>query len=115
MAKESLSARDGQLRHQIRGHVEVWIGAGNFLLLVLDALADWAPFRVALGADHILVAVALEVDHIVRLQLVQLDVDEDPYAMPDPCRRLTLGTGRCRSRETAELLEIATTAGSGAG
>lgn len=94
---KSLLAGHSQLRHQIRGHIEVWIGAGNLLLLILDALADGAPFRVALGTDYILVAVALEVHHVVRLQLVQLDVDEHPYAMRDLYPRVVLWTGGRRT------------------
>ena len=42
------------------------------------------PFGIAVSPDHILVSVALEVDHVVVFfELVELDVQEDPDAVGD--------------------------------
>lgn len=72
-------ARYSQLSHKIGCHVEERVWAGDFFLLVLEALADRMPFSIALSADDILVPVAFEVDHIViLLKLVELDIDKDP-------------------------------------
>lgn len=73
-----------QLSHEVRRHIEERVCAGDLFLLVLEALADRVPFSIGVATDHVLVAVALEVDHVVvLLELVQLDIDEDPDSMGD--------------------------------
>lgn len=40
------------------------------------------PFGIAVGTDHVLVSVALEVHHIVIFfELIELNVQEDPDTM----------------------------------
>lgn len=77
-------SRNRQLSHQIRRNIQERIRTGDFFLLVSESLADRVPLGVALWTDDVLVAVAFEVDHVaVLLQLVELDVDENPDAVGD--------------------------------
>lgn len=77
--KQTGLACHSQLGDKIRRHIEEGVRAGHLLLLVLEALADGMPFRVAASADHILVAIAFKINHVVVFfELVKLDVKEDP-------------------------------------
>lgn len=64
------------------------------------------PFGVTVGADHVLVAIAFEINHvIVFFELVKLDVKEDPNTVCDvresawsidrggPARKTAVGYG----------------------
>lgn len=63
--KQTGLACHSQLGHEIRRHIKEGVWAGHLLLLVLEALADGMPFSVTVGADHVLVAIAFEVNHVV--------------------------------------------------
>ena len=77
-------ASNCKLRHQVRCHIQERIRAGYFFLLVTEAAADRVPFILAFIPNHVLIAVAFEVDHEVAFfHLVQLDVHEDPHSMDD--------------------------------
>lgn len=89
--KEWLLASHCKLSHQIRGHVKERVWTGHLLLQVHVALANRVPFGFTMGADDVLVAVALEVDHVViLLELVQLDIDEYPDTVRDAWESLAL-------------------------
>lgn len=82
--KGSYLTGNRKLCHQIGRNIQIRIRTGHFLLLITNALADWSPFAIQFGTDHVLVAIALEVDHVVvGFELVELDVDKDPYAVCD--------------------------------
>ena len=72
-------ASNSQLSHKVGCDVKERVWAGHLLFFILKALADRMPLRIAGAADDVLVPIAFEVDHIiVFLQLVQLDIDENP-------------------------------------
>lgn len=82
--KQTGLACHSQLGDEIRRHIKEGVRAGHLLLLILEALADRMPFGIALGADHVLVAVTFEVNHVVVFfELVKLDVEEDPDTVCD--------------------------------
>lgn len=82
--KQTGLACHSQLGDEIRRHIKEGVRAGHLLLLVLEALADGMPFSVSLGADHVLVAIAFEVNHVVVFfELIKLDVKEDPDTVRD--------------------------------
>lgn len=86
-----LLASHCKLSHQIRGHVKERVWTGHLFLLVHVALADGVPFGFTVGTDDVLIAIALEVDHVVIfLELVQLDIDEYPDTVRDSWESLTL-------------------------
>lgn len=82
--KQTGLACHSQLGDEIRRHIKEGVRAGHLLLLVLEALANRMPSGVALGADHVLVAITFEVNHVVVFfELVKLDVEEDPDTVGD--------------------------------
>lgn len=79
MNQETNLCSNSQLRNKIRCNIKERIRTCNLLLPVPKPLTYRMPFGITFRANDILIAIALEINHVaILLKLVELDINKDP-------------------------------------